>query len=473
MLSTCSQNEQGIQGTWELFQQMDLEGFQPDRVTFVTLLDCCASFADLRRGRQVHQCAVASGMDLLPTVANCVVNMYGKCDDLEEARRVFESLSYGRDVVSWNVMLSIYVQAAGENDSSASKGRDVFELRRRMDMEGVKPNAITLISMVDAAAVWEEIEEGEFLRSRIIESGYGSNVAVCNSLVNMYGKCHSLGNAKEVFWSMEERKNEISWSSLVAAYAQNNQATEAMKLFQHMDLEGLKPDRVTLISVLDACGDLRASKQSSQIHARVLEADLERDVVVANALVSMYGKLGRLEQATVIFETMGEKSVISWNTMVVELAKAGRCESALEAFRSMSLEGLEQSSSGLVAVLFACSHAGLVEQGREIFLCMLEDRPGEDPMPRAEHYGCMVDLLGRSGRLDKAEELIENMPFVPDCVVWNMLLASSKSYGDVERGKRAANEVLAIAKSMRGKKGLSSTNESPYVALASVLEGKH
>ncbi|EFJ09078.1 hypothetical protein SELMODRAFT_130525 [Selaginella moellendorffii] len=314
MLSTCSQNEQGIQGTWELFQQMDLEGFQPDRVTFVTLLDCCASFADLRRGRQVHQCAVASGMDLLPTVANCVVNMYGKCDDLEEARRVFESL---------------------------------------------------------------------------------------------------------------KRKNEISWSSLVAAYAQNNQATEAMKLFQHMDLEGLKPDRVTLISVLDACGDLRASKQSSQIHARVLEADLERDVVVANALVSMYGKLGRLEQATVIFETMGEKSrdVIAWNAMISAYAHTGHHTRAFGIFRIMLLEAaVTPSAATISAILAACLDLG---SGRRIH-CLAASIGVES------HPSVAISLLGMYSRcsssITSARALFLGMER-KSLVAWNTMIAACAQRG--------------------------------------------
>ncbi|EFJ06975.1 hypothetical protein SELMODRAFT_134551 [Selaginella moellendorffii] len=415
------------------FWSMQADGVKPCRVTFITILEAVMETRDARVCEEIHLQIIETGLEKDDKLLNLLVRSYGKCGDMEKMKESFEKLDE-KNVVSWSGTIAAF--------SQNGYFWEAIRQLQKMDLEGVQANEVTFVSILDAS-VWEEIEEGEFLRSRIIESGYGSNVAVCNSLVNMYGKCHSLGNAKEVFWSMEERKNEISWSSLVAAYAQNNQATEAMKLFQHMDLEGLKPDRVTLISVLDACGDLRASKQSSQIHARVLEAGLERDVVVANALtalLNMYARCHSLEDARKVFAGMCRKDAICWNSLLAAYAQSGSGKEALQIFREMDLEGcksMKPNDVTFVSTIDACANSMDLASG-----IVFHRRAAEVGMDsNVVVANSLIKMYGKCKRLEEAMSVFNRILGIRDLVSWNALISAFAQNGD---GRRALETYWAM-----------------------------
>lgn len=302
---------------------------------------------------------------------------------------------------------------------------------------GVRPNMFTYSSILRACNGLHNLRQ---IHCSITKTGLESDVFVRSALIDNYSKWGELPNALTIFNEMET-SDLIVWNSVIGAFAQNTDGDEALNLFKRMKRRGFMADQATLTSVLRACTGLALLELGRQIHVHVLKFKYSRDLILSNALLDMYCKCGSMEDARFEFGRMVDKDVISWSTMIIGLAQNGFSHEALEMFQKMERSGTKPNYITIVGVLFACSHAGLVDKGRSYFESMEKIfgiKPGR------EHYGCMVDLLGRAGKLDEAIELIKRMEPEPDAVTWRTLLGACRIHRNMDLAAYAAKRVLDL-----------------------------
>ena len=443
MIGAYAGSGRGVEA-YDLYLKMKKEGFQPDAATYVSLLNDCASTGALEWVKDVHRHILEGGYESDVRVGSALVHMYAKCGSIEDAAVVFDRMKE-RGLVTWNVMIGAY--------AGSGRGVEAYDLYLKMKGESFEPNAVTYMSLLNECASTGALEWVKDVHRHILEEGYESDVRVGSALVHMYAKCGSIEDAAVVFDSMKER-DIITWNVMIGAYAGSGRGVEAYDLYLKMKGESFEPNAVTYMSLLNECASTGALEWVKDVHRHILEEGHESDVRVGNALVHMYAKSGSIEDAQLVFERMEECNVVTWNIMIGGLGQHGRGQDALELFREMKADGLVPDAYSFVALLSACSHAGLVDEGRQIF-CAMKDYGVE---PAVVHYSCMVDLLGRAGLLEETKRFISSMPVEADAGTWAALLGACRTYGNVELGELAAKEVLK----------LGPADASPYVLLSNI-----
>ena len=270
-----------------------------------------------------------------------------------------------------------------------------------------------------------------------------------------YVKSGDLVRARELFDVMPER-NVVSWTTVIGAYAQMKQPEEAVEVFRRMQVEeGIEPDGVALLSVLSACADLGAVDLGEWAHKFVVRRGLFQNIPLMNAIIDMYMKCGCIEKAVEVFEGMEEKSVVTWTTLIAGFALHGLGLQAVEIFRRMETENVAPNDVTFLVVLSACSHVGLTDLGRWYFNVMVSQYGMK---PRVEHYGCMVDILGRAGCLMEAQDLVQEMPFEANAAIWGALLAAARTHGDTGLGEQALLHLI----------NLEPHNSGNYILLSNI-----
>eukprot|EP01018_Ginkgo_biloba_P023526 Gb_26260 [translate_table: standard] len=415
----------------DLFQEMQLNGMKPNAITVVSVLPSCARLADLQLGKEIHHQSIRSGFDSDVFVGNALMAMYAECRSIEIARQVFEKIPQ-RDLVSWNTIIG----ALAFNGC----GDEALQLFRKMQLLGLKPDSITIASVLPACAQLKSLKQGKEIHNYVLHRGLESDVFVGSALIDMYAKCASVEFARQAFDKLSQ-KNVVSWNSIITGYVQNDLANEALKLFQQMQQGGVKSDLATITSVLPACAHLAALQQGKEIHSYIIRNGLESDILVGSALIDMYAKCGITELACETFNKMSRRDVVSWTVMIAGYGIHGHGEDALALFKQMQEADLKPDKITFVAVLSACSHAGLVTEGWQYFNSMSQDY---HITPCVEHYACMVDLLGRSGHLDEAQNFIKNMPVEPNAGVWGALLGACRVHLNIELGESVAERLLEL-----------------------------
>ena len=364
-------------------------------------------------------------------VGTALLRMYAKCGSINEARRIFDNLM-NHDIISWTVMIGAYAQSGN--------GKEAYRLMLQMEQEGFKPAAITYVSILNACASEGALEWVKKIHRHALNAGLEVDVRVGNALVHMYAKSGSIDDARVVFDRMKVR-DVVSWNVMIGAFAEHGRGHEAYDLFLQMQTEGCKPNAITFLSILNSCASEGPLEWVKKVHRHAMDSGLELDVRVGSALVHMYAKSGSIDDARVVFDRMKVRNVVSWNAMICGLAQHGLGQDALEVFRRMTAHGVKPDRVTFVAVLSACSHAGLVDEGRSQYLAMTQVH---DIEPDVSHCTCMVDLLGRAGRLMEAKFFIDNMAVEPDEATWGALLGSCRTYGNVELGELVAKECLKL-----------------------------
>jgi len=423
----CGQGQKAL----DLFQQMQHEGLQPDTASFVGLLNACASLRALEEGRRIHTYIMQTNCESNIYVSSSLVDMYGKCGSIEDAWRVFNRMPT-RNVVAWNAMIHGHVKCG--------QGQKALELSQQMQREGVEQDPVTFVGVLNACASLGAIGEGRRIHEQIVRSGYESNGFVCNSLIDMYAKCGSIEDAWKVFNKMLTR-DVVSWSAMIGGHVKCGQGHRALELSQQMQREGVQPDPVTFVGMLNACASVAALEEGRHIHEQIIQHGCEFDIFVGTSLVDMYGKCGSVEDARRVFDNMPTRNVVSWNAMLGGYSLHGHGKQALELFEQMCQEGVEMDRITFVLLLSACSHAGLVNEG----LCYFESMGSVYSIPATlEHYASMVDLLGRSDRLHEAEDLVKMMSWDPDAAVWMALLGACRVHSNVEMGEYIAKQLVEL-----------------------------
>eukprot|EP01018_Ginkgo_biloba_P029573 Gb_20749 [translate_table: standard] len=415
----------------EFLCQMQRAGMKPNQFTFSNSLRACASIADLGHGNCVHAQIIKFSLESDVFVGSALVDMYAKCGSIVDACIVFDKMPT-HDAVSWTAMIAGYAQF--------EDGEEALKLFFQMPSVGLKPNQFTFAIVLNTSASLAALEQGKRIHAYIMKSGFESDVFVGSALVDMYAKSGDIRDAQKVFHKISER-DMVSWSAMIAGYAQQGLSEEALKLFCQMLRAAMKVDQFTFASVLMACASLAALEQGKAVHAHIIKTGFGLDVFVGSALVDMYSKCGSIDDSRDVFDGMTERNLVSWTAMISGYAQHGRGKEAIQLFEQMQPAGIKPDSVTFVGVLSACSHVGLVNEGRHYFDSISQNH---GMTPKLEHYACMVDLLGRAGCLDEAEDIINKMPFEPGALVWRTLLGACRIHGNMDLGKRAAEWVLEL-----------------------------
>ncbi|KAI3494878.1 hypothetical protein L1887_36877 [Cichorium endivia] len=348
-----------------------------------------------------------------------------------------------------------------------------FGLYTRMRLNGCSPNQHSFTSLFAASATLNSPTRGQILHAHLVKSGYEFDLYASTALVDMYSKLGSLPCARRVFDKMQIRdvptwnslvagyarngdmegasklfdempvKNVVSWTAMISGYSQNGQYGKCLNLYLEMEKStDVHPNQVTIASALPACANLGALEVGQRIESYARARGYLKNLFVCNALLEMYGRCGRIDTAMAIFEEIGaRRNLCSWNTMIMGLAVHGKSNEALVLFHQMLGEGVAPDDVTFVGAILACTHGGTVKKGRDLFESMEEKF---SITPKLEHYGCMVDLLGRAGELGEAYNLIKTMPMKPDSVVWGTLLGACSFYNNVELGEIAARHLYKL-----------------------------
>lgn len=532
----------------ELFVNMKVSGFHPDGYTYTSVLSSCACLKNMEFGRQLHLVIIKNEFGVNLCVQNALVDMYAKCGDLFNARKVFEQIG-NRDNVSWNAIIVGYVQDGQEEEA--------FDMFHRMISEGIAPDEVSLASILSATGKLQDLCKGRQVHCFLVKCGLEKGRYAGSSLVDMYCKCGNVEASAVIFSYMPERnvvcanalisgyaefslnkaantfkqmlfdglqpseitfatlleacygdihlhfgrqlhcfvkklgfsfsdeflvvsllsmymsaqrskeaislfselphpKSTIIWTVLISGNAQNDNCHEALLWYQEMCSHDVVPDQATFASALKACSVLSSLEDGRKIHSAIFHIGYDKDELTGSALVDMYAKCGDMKSSSQVFREMSSKrDVISWNSMIVGYAKNGYAQSALEIFDEMKKAGVQPDEVTFLGVLSACSHAGMVPEGRELYGSMLTCYGIQ---PRADHCACMIDLYGRLGFLREAENFIDNMDLEPDSMIWSTYLSACRLHGDDIRGKCAAEKLIE----------LEPQNSSPYVLLSNI-----
>ncbi|MED6146086.1 hypothetical protein PIB30_031329 [Stylosanthes scabra] len=528
MLGACVSSGKHVKAL-ELYREMRILGVEPDAFTFPCVLKACGTLADRDFGDEIHGFALKCGFGAFVFVCNALIAMYAKCHDLDSARTLFLHMEEKDDPVSWNSVISAHVS------------------------EGKKPDQVSVLSLIAASGRSGNLLNGMEVHAYAIRNGMDSDIQIGNTLIDMYAKCSCVKYMNRAFENMPE-KDLISWTTIIAGYAQNECHLEALNLLRKVQLEGLNADPMMIGSILSACSGLKSKNLIKEIHGYVLKSGLA-DILLENAIVRVYGEVGLMDYAGRVFESIESKDIVSWTSMITCCIRNGLATEALKIFYSLNETNIQPDSVALIsalsaaaslsslnkgkeihgflirkgfvlegpivnslvdmyaccgtvansikifnsvknrdlilwtsmisasgmhghgneavnlfkkmtdenvipdhitflALLHACSHSGLIAEGKKFFDMMKHEYRLE---PWQEHYACVVDLLGRSNSLEEAYQFVRNMPIPPSSEVWCSLLGACRIHSNKELGELAAKNLL------------QSDNSGNYVLISNIF----
>ncbi|GJT33702.1 pentatricopeptide repeat-containing protein [Tanacetum coccineum] len=309
-----------------------------------------------------------------------------------------------------------------------------------LSVDRIKPNCYTYPSLFKACglnSIW--VKYGRALHTHVVKfiDPVECDEFVYASLISFYSKSGKFGVCKYLF-SRVSRRDLGLWNCMLSGC----DSMEVLCLFSDMQKDmRIRPNEVSFVALINACGDLGAFSQGVWAHCYMVKNGLKVNRFVATALIDFYVSCGFLDFARRVFDELPKKDVFCYNAMLRGFATHGYGREALELFKEMGSEGLAPDDVTMVVVISACSHAGLVDEGCEFFYDMRE-RYGLDP--KVEHYGCLVDLLGRAGRVNEAREILQTMPMKPNAVLWRSLLGATRNHGNVEIAEIALDHLIEL-----------------------------
>ncbi|XP_027363023.1 pentatricopeptide repeat-containing protein At2g22070 [Abrus precatorius] len=495
-----------------MFLNMVSSGISPTQFTFTNVLASCAATQALDVGKKVHSFVVKLGLSGVVPVANSLLNMYAKSGDSVMAKVVFDRMRL-KDKSTWNTMISMQMQY-GRLDLALSlfeqmidpdivswnsiiagychQGYDIKALETfssMLESSSLKPDKFTLGSVLSACANLESLKFGMQIHAHILRADVDISGAVRNALISMYAKSGAveiarriveltgtsslnviaftslldgyfkigdINPAREIFDSLKCR-DVVAWTAMIVGYTQNGLLSDALELFRLMIREGPKPNNYTLAAVISVISSMASLDHGKQLHATAIRLEEVSSVSVGNALITAYSRSGSIKDARKVFKQIcSNRDKLSWTSMIIALAQHGLGNEAIELFERMLKINLKPDHITYVGVLSACTHVGLVEQGKSYFNLMKNVHNIE---PTSSHYACMIDLFGRAGLLEEAYNFIRNMPIEPDAIAWGSLLSSCRVHKNVDLAKVAAENLLLV----------DPNNSGAYSALANTL----
>ncbi|KAL5995379.1 hypothetical protein ACLOJK_025438 [Asimina triloba] len=425
-----------------IYAKMHRNDVPPTAFTFSAVLKGCARLPAMKEGRQISDHVVKSGYAGDKIVQTALLDMYVKCGAVEDARKVFNEM-VDRDVVSWTAMISGYAKVGLMEDARA-----LFD---RM----LERNVVSWTAMVAGYA-----NSGNIGAAReVFDVMPERNAVSWTAMIAGYGKCGDVENARHIFDEVPVQ-DPTSWAAMIACYSQNGFSKEAIDMYKDMRNANLEGNDVAMAGVISACTQLGDAGIANSVTEHMEERCSELSLAVANALIHMHSKCGCIDRAQPIFEKMRHRDIISYTALITGLADHGLAEKALECFERMQEEGITPNKITFVGVLNACSYKGLVDEGCKYFKLMTQKFR---ITPLTEHFACMVDLLGRAGRLEEALTLIESMDSAPDAGTWGALLGASGVHCNAKLGEIAAQHLFKI----------EPENTGNYVLLSNIYASLH
>ncbi|KAK6804895.1 hypothetical protein RDI58_002679 [Solanum bulbocastanum] len=471
------------------------KGVRLDSKTLASIIQQCANSRSREEGKWIHLHLKTIGWKHPTTfLANHLINMYGRCGDHMEARKVFDKMTT-RNLYSWNNMLSGYtklglIKAAKrlfeqmpEKDvvswntmviGHAQVGyfNEALKLYREFRRLSIGFNEYSFAGVITACVKSRDFSLTGQVHCQVFIAGFLSNIVLSSSIVDAYAKCGKMSDARRLFDAMRVRdvlawttlvsgyskcgdmvsarelfeampeKNPVSWTALVAGYSNSGMSIQALELFAKMIKLQVQPDQFTFSSCLSACAGIASLQYGKQIHGFLVNAGFRPNTIVLSSLIDMYSKCGSLEVARRVFDSAYNKhDAVLWNTMLSALAQHGMGEEAIEMFFKMVKFGVKPNRITFVVLLNACSHSGLVQEGLSFFETMTSSY---DVLPDQEHFACIIDLLGRAGHFSELLAQIKKMPCEPDDHIWNALLGVCRIHGNVELGRMAAELLIEL-----------------------------
>ncbi|KAH7576799.1 hypothetical protein JRO89_XS01G0151900 [Xanthoceras sorbifolium] len=411
-----------------LYREMFSFGHKADNFTYPFVLKACGELLLVEIGRRVHCEVIVSGFESDIYVSNCLLAMYLNFGDTTLARIVFDRM-LERDLVSWNTMISGYVKNGKSREAFV-----VFDLMRKAEFI---VDGTTLLSLLSACGGIRAVKQGREIHCYVVRnSSKIHNNLLTNSLIQMYCDCNSMIDARRLFEGVQ-LKSTVPWNSMISGYARNEDAFESLRLFCRMVLEGGGPDEVTVVAVLKACDQITALQFGMSVHSHLVKNGFNEKNIVGTALIDMYSKCGSLACSRHVFNEMPYKGLVSWSAMVSGYGIHGKGREAISLFHEMLASDIIPDEGVFTLVLSACSHAGLVTEGKELFDRMAKDY---NMKPGLAHYSCLVDLLGRAGKLDEAYKLIRSMEINPTSDIWAALLSACRLHQNVELAEISAQK---------------------------------
>lgn len=433
MVNCYTQNGYYLESV-QLFRQMYLHGFPAKPELVASVLSSCSRNRDFGLGREIHAVAVVNGwMEESVFLPTALLPLYLRSRDTLMAFRVFDGMEM-KNEVSWTAMITGCV--ANQSYDTA------LHCFRAMQAAGVKPNRVTLVALLPLCAELSCIKHGKQIHGYAFRHGFDSEVRISSALLHTYGKCGESLRAIQQIFERTRDKDVVMWSSIIASYSQREDAAEeAIKLFHQMQMQGLQPNHVTLLAVVSACTTLSSVSHGRGCHGFILKSSLLSDLLIVNSLLNMYAKCGCLLEATQVFGEMSMRDNFSWSTLISAYGLLGHGQEALQLFREMQEGGLEPDAITFLAVLTACNYAGLVDEGQKLFDKAIEDKKISLGI---EHYACHIDLLGRTGRLEDACEVVSRMPMEPSMKIWSSLISACKVHGRLDVAEMLALELVKL-----------------------------
>ncbi|XP_022950032.1 pentatricopeptide repeat-containing protein At2g04860 isoform X3 [Cucurbita moschata] len=458
---------------FELFVEMRRRGFNPCQRTLVSLIPSCGTQHLFAQGKCIHALGVKAGLDLDSQVKNSLASMYGKCADLEGVELLFGEI-IEKNVVSWNTMIGAF----GQNGFFV----EAMLVFKQMLEERIDTNSVTMVSILSANA------NPRSIHCYATKTGLVENVSVVTSLICSYVRCGCIQIAELIYMSKLQKnlvaltaiisgyaekgdmgsvvklysrvqhlemkldavamvgiiqemreKTLSSWNSVISSCAQAGRSIDAMALFSQMKLSGYGPDSITLASLLSACCQNGNLHFGEIIHSYILRNNLDLEGFVGTALIDMYVKCGRMDFAEKVFKSMKEPCLASWNSLISGYGLFGFNNHAFLCYTKMLEKGIKPNKITFSGILAACTHGGLVEEGRTYFEIMKKEL---GIVPESQHCASMVGLLGRAGLFEEAILFIKNMEVNPDSAVWGALLNACCIHQEVKLGESVAKRLL-------------------------------
>ncbi|CAK7323889.1 unnamed protein product [Dovyalis caffra] len=423
-------------------------------------LRMCHSFQEVK---QLHTQFVVSGLlGHHPLCARRLLEAYVTMSQIYYAVSIFERIP-SPDVFVYNTMIRGLTMGTFPHDS--------LLLYKEFLLGYLKPDNYTYTFVLKACSRLKALSEGQQVHCQIIKAGIVPDTHIHSSLIHTYANSGSIDDAERILGEFSEEntlaknamisgylseghvdkartvfdnmagKDAASWSALMTGYTKNGMHAEALVLFQEMMVSNIQPNEAALVSLLSACGQLGTLHQGRWIHAYIDKTGVLMSTKLTTALIDMYAKCGSIECGSELFQKMARRDIVTWGVMISAFAIYGHARKCFQLFEEMLAGGIRPNKVIFVTILSACSHAGCVEEGRLYFSQMEHDFGIK---PSMEHYGCMVDLLGRAGLLAEAEELILSMPEKPNSVIWGSLLSACRTHNDLKRGTWAFENLIEL-----------------------------
>ncbi|KAK9169868.1 hypothetical protein Syun_002008 [Stephania yunnanensis] len=415
-----------------MFQTMLSYGLKPNEYTFTSTISACSSNTGVEDGKQLHGLSIKYGYASATTVGNAVITMYGKFKFTDEARKMFCKMD-GKNVVSWTALLSCYAKSG---DMLAAMELFVEMLNKSVDLD-----AGCLANVIDGCSECNSIRLVPQIQGLVVKLGYASDVCVGTSLIDTYARRGEIKSARVVFESSS--RSIASFNAVLLGYMklEGDEEDNYMDLLMKLRSAGLQPDAITFSRLLSLSASQASIAMGRSLHAYAIKVGLETELVVSNAVITMYAKCGNIEDATDKFNCMTSRDLVTWNAMISAYALHGQGKRALFMLKEMKKENYPPDEKTIVAALQACSYSGLFEEG----FCLFDEIQSRYRTRLViEHYACMIDLLGRAGRLSKAMDFILGSPYAVSPLLWRTLVNACKLNGDLNIGRVASERLLEL-----------------------------